>query len=855
MYPLFEALIGGRRDDGADGTGPRFPEDPRATGPDRLSTMANNAKLTSREAALARRKAQSTKGKTSATQSASSAGRTRPAAPAPAPVATARMAPAAPAPAPTPTPRASLSAPTRPARAAAPGSSTRAKALARREAMSKAGARAVKSRDRVRDGSARTAAKSAAAAPAPGQSSGARDKGCSCGCKGRGSETQASLGSTFGSPVSSAAPMRVESSRPLKSNAPSSKGQTRALVLARRAALSTRGKAAAGTPTSAAAIARQANPKLSARELAQKVREQRSHNGGMGETKRPSAGQVRMERRRGSADQPWKVGTTETAGGQTITGTRVGRSPKTTGDEPSTCRTITGTEYMGADIFREFCQSEPEQGPAKVRITSTGQGNRVTGNEVGRSTRVTGDEPGTCKNVTGTQYLAPEQLGAFCGVTPPAGPMKVGLAETYKGKAVSGTLVGRSAKVTGDEHGAGVRPTGTQYTDAQGIRNGRVDTEATAARVPPKVAQSRTLAGRNVTGTLVGRSGKVTGDEPGSCRNITGDEYLSAEQFEAFCETRPAPEPAKVGVSMSQKGLKVSGTQTGRSGKVTGDEPGTCKAVTGTPYAGLEQAAAYCEPPARQAIAARTRTLAATPGPRLTGQQPGIGGVMTGAGRGACEPISGTPYVGADQFADTCGATPADSDFPRAIGGGEPAPWQQFSVISPAREAFQAHEERGSVTGTRYETGANITGPFDMGVGKITGTEQFRFDTRRGTPPVAPMSAMAMAMAPSAAAEPAPAVAPEPAPAAPARSRVTGEGQSAGAKITGDDWDRGERVTGTEGTSAKRRNPTRPGAMGAMPPVDRKRNEEVPAPVSRVTGSSGSTERGALVTYSGGARG
>ena len=789
--------------------------------------MASNANLTSREAALARRKAQSTRGKTSANQSASPAGRARPSAPSPAPVPTPAAPPAE--------PRATLSAPMRPARAAAPVvQGSRAKALARRKAMSTSGARAVKSRDRVRDGSTRTAAAPAAAPP----KSGGRDTGCSCGCKGRENESLTSLGA--GSPTT---PVRAEASRQRKSNAPSIKGPTRALVLARRAALSTRGKAAAGTRTSAAAIARQSNPKLSARELAQKVREQRSHNGGVGETKRPSAGQVRMERRRGSADQPWKVGTTETAGGQTITGTRVGRSLKTTGDEPSTCRTITGTEYMGADIFREFCQSEPTSGPAKVRITSTGQGNRVTGNEVGRSTRVTGDEPGTCKNVTGTQYLAPEQFGAFCGVTPPAGPVKVGLAETFKGKAISGTLVGRSSKVTGDEHGAGVRPTGTQYTDAQGIRNGRVDTETTAARVPPKVALSQTLAGGSVTGTLVGRSTKVTGDEPGTCRLVTGDEYLSAEQFEAFCSTRPAPEPAKVGLSMSPKGLKVSGTQTGRSGRVTGDEPGTCKAVTGTPYAGLEQAADYCEAPSRREIAARTRTMAATPGPRLTGQQPGIGGVMTGAGRGACEPLTGTPYVGADQFADTCGATPVDSDFPRPMGGSEPAPWQQFSVASPARQAFQARESASAVTGTRYESGGHITGPFDMGAGKITGTEQFRFDARRMPEPMMPLAA------------PAAMESGNPHPPPPERPRVTGEGQSAGGKITGDDWDRGERVTGTEGASARRRNPTRPGPTAAMPAVKPKRNEELPAPVSRVTGSSGNTAHGSLITYSGGARG
>jgi hypothetical protein len=65
-------------------------------------------------------------------------------------------------------------------------------------------------------------------------------------------------------------------------------------------------------------------------------------------------------------------------------------------------------------------------------------------------------------------------------------------------------------------------------------------------------------------------------------------------------------------------------------------------------------------------------------------------------------------------------------------------------------------------------------------------------------------------------------------------------------------------VTGTEGTSAMGRNPTRRGGpVSAMPVVSHedKRNERLPEPVSRVTGGSGNTERGALVTYSGGARG
>jgi hypothetical protein len=178
-------------------------------------------------------------------------------------------------------------------------------------------------------------------------------------------------------------------------------------------------------------------------------------------------------------------------------------------------------------------------------------------------------------------------------------------------------------------------------------------------------------------------------------------------------------------------------------------------------------------------------------------------------------------------------------------------PWQGFSVASPAQEAFAARQRGGAVTGTAYESDRHITGPFGMASGKITGTEQARFDVNQPRPELTRMDPGASAGSEAAAdGEPQ-----SEAGQAAARSRITGEGQSAGLKITGDDWDRGERITGTEGTSARRRNPTRPGPMSAMPPVDRKRNEEGPVPTSRVTGAAGSTDRGALITYSGGARG
>ena len=51
-------------------------------------------------------------------------------------------------------------------------------------------------------------------------------------------------------------------------------------------------------------------------------------------------------------------------------------------------------------------------------------------------------------------------------------------------------------------------------------------------------------------------------------------------------------------------------------------------------------------------------------------------------------------------------------------------------MVSPARAAQQQREAASGVTGTSYEQGNRITGPFDMAGGKVTGTEQFRFDNR-----------------------------------------------------------------------------------------------------------------------------
>ncbi|SEQ28269.1 Carboxysome shell peptide mid-region [Ectothiorhodospira magna] len=633
--------------------------------------MANRPSSSSsgRQAALARRQALASRGK------GSTSAVPPPAAPRPAPAPTVnRPAPAARRSMPTVTPpaRGRATAP----RAVMPEASGRAQAQARRAALSRAGKRANTSSDRVRQ-----AAVVAASEPAPPSA----PSGCQCGGQcGRHSESSSSPQQPERAVTRSHSLSRRGNDRPgtgqdrrrntLRRNTPNTQPAGRLQSQARRSALASRGKSAASTPTSAASLARQANPRLSGRELARSVRAQRSQNGAMGTRRTPPTGRTRPEP---AQDQPWKVGVSETAAGQAVTGTLVGRSQGVTGNDSGTCRAVTGTEYLGAEIFHEFCQTTPPSRPEKVHVTRTGQGSRVTGNELGRGARVTGNEPGTCRRVTGNEYVGQEQYQQFCD-TPPPGPTQ-----------------------------------------------------------PPKVTQATTARGQTVSGNMPGRSRKVTGDEPG-----------------------------------------------------------TCQAVTGTPYTSPEQIADYCPPEAQARIEQRT-SLAAQPG------QP---------------------------------------DFPQPL---DTAPGQGFTVTSPARQVERERRNNVGVTGTRYDQqGGRITGPFDMATDKITGTDQARLqrppvvleDLDTGLPEGAPVDF-------------------DPQPETPRRARITGEGQSSGSKITGDDWERGDRVTGTEGSSARRRNPTRPGLMGAMPAVTHKRNQDVPPPVSRVTGSSGNTEKGSLVTYSGGARG
>lgn len=698
----------------------------------------------------------------------------------------------------------------------------------------------------------------------------------------------------------------------------------RDICRARRQALSDRGqKAVPPKPTSQGGPGRNGyqidgylDTALHGRDAAKRHREMLCHYGrGTAPTCRPT-GRVKPST---EADVPKKVETGHTLTGGAITGTQVERAQRVTGNEPGSCRAVTGTEYVGTEQFQSFCKTKPEANQPKVNITATARGQKVSGTEVARTQKVTGGEPGTCRSVTGTEYLSNEANLSLCGTAAkPMNANKVMIgASARKGMPVSGSDEFRPSIATGNEVGANRSITGTQYAD-QGAARLTINGKSSA---PAKVGQSHTFSGMSISGSEIGSSKKVTGDERGSCRQISGTEYLSNEQFQTLCGTRPASSFQKVGIDQSNRGQRITGNLVDRSEKVTGNEPGSCKRVTGSQYSQNRLCGSQFD---------KVRSMNTLSGNPVTGQSLDHGPKMTGDERGGCMPVTGDEYYGVEHFASYCESTPLPQDQKvaesmtckgqtvsgssvdasnlvtgnefgayRAVSGtpyigaqqtsclppnhafslpmqqaqpvtisprfagyaaAEPAPIatatpQQFSIVTPARAAADR------ITGNALDQSRRITGPGMLATGLITGTPEFRHgDSPRG---MMRQQSMAQAMAQQPAVQSGSAVAVS-TPTSTlqctleslSQERVTGEGENR-CRITGDDWSVSGRITGTAGQSVQGRNPSLRGQASAVVRNARV-NRDVARPeqpVSKISGSSGNDLTSSLITYSGGARG
>lgn len=482
----------------------------------------------------------------------------------------------------------------------------------------------------------------------------------------------------------------------------------------------------------------------------------------------------------------------------------------------------------------------------KVATSETYAGGKVTGVRIGRGMNVTGDERGVALQVTGSQYIGKET-----GFQPREGGIKVGASRTTGGLVVTGSQVRSKVSITGDEYSSGIRITGEADQDLGDDLLDRRESGAYAsmqfqrqhnphghtvfgtnlgrsAKAIGSRDRSRERAleftddGRPISGTAVGRSVNVTGDESGSCRPITGDQYLMPAARQPLCETgngaragktfmrngRGDPVTgAKVNESESWSRQRITGVDVEHNDHVTGDEYGVCNGITGTPYVGPGQYEAVCA-----TGAANTSGMPApTAGSRVTGDTPLNVGHVTGTQRGSERGITGTPYYREAAAEETGEDMIAQIDT-------------RFSVRSPQREA----QLRADTSAVQAPTAAGrITGSFAVGDGKITGNQEFNFNPRpKG----------------------------ERAP----RTQLTGEGRVDGPAITGSAWSEHGKVTGTEGYIATERNPSqRAGKPHGFANATVFKSEGKHEPARQlVTGMVGwSAKSAAKVTLSGGAQG
>ncbi len=542
---------------------------------------------------------------------------------------------------------------------------------------------------------------------------------------------------------------------------------------------------------------------LSGREAARARREMLCQLGRGNEAACRPSGRVRPK-----LPAPVKVEQGTTLSGIPVTGTQVERNVTVTGSESGSCRTITGTEYIGSEQYETLCASVPEPTLSKFSVSRTARGQNVSGTEVIGSAKVTGDEHGFCKTVTGTEYLSADKFESFCATKPFLPPAKVNMAITEAGQNVSGTEVGGSAKVTGDEQGSYRRLTGTQYHQPESSAS----VYGSGKSIPHKVSVMQTLRDQVLTGTETNPGGNVTGADHGICANVTGTESGGLEQYQA-CNRRPVPGPEKVDVMRTWHDQPVSGTPVEHSLKVTGDESGACQPITGTEYVGPNQYVEFCDNP----VPSPALTSRRSGGMMMTGIQVGPDSKVTGFNRGERAVLSGTPYGGPN---------------PESFDGQLPTTDGNFSIATPARTAQNSSLNR--VTGTPYGTnGRRITGPVNLAAGLVSGTPEFRYRdesyTDRSLTAVNPEVPY---------------------------SRLTGEGREGGFAITGAAaWRRNENITGTEGAST-RRNPTLRGGPNGMisGAYQMKDREKAEMPPSRVTGNI-EINAASSITYSGGTRG
>jgi hypothetical protein len=435
------------------------------------------------------------------------------------------------------------------------------------------------------------------------------------------------------------------------------------------------------------------------------------------------------------------------------------------------------------------------------------------------------------------------------------------LARTAGGGIVSGTLIRSKVRVTGDEAGRTIITGEAEQSDEDDLTPRAGESAPVAAQFNRQAnphghsvfgtnlgksantfgSRERTREasiestenGLSITGSAVGRGGRVTGDEEGACRQVTGNQYLTPARAECGGATTPRARAramrrdpvtgGKVSISQTWGQQRLTGTNVEHDPRVTGEAAGSCSIITGSPYQGANTVHGWCDPSVAGAAEERlTRrpTLSA-----VTGDVPQHTDTVTGTGRGAARQVTGSAYYGAEARVSDAGDALAALDA-------------RFSVSSPQRSAqLRARAAKETPAAEAGRAGAvsvmskspPITGSFAVRSDRVTGNAEFHFKSRSVIDP----NAVA------------------------ARLRLTGEGRAQGTRVTGASWSEQSNVTGTEGSIAAERNPSERSGQpqsfsGARRFKTLAKTEDSRQLVTGLLGWSGKTA--AKVTLSGGAQ-
>jgi hypothetical protein len=247
---------------------------------------------------------------------------------------------------------------------------------------------------------------------------------------------------------------------------------------------------------------------------------------------------------------------------------RIGDGPHVTGLQNASRISVTGEQ-------REVTPRAPA---AKVGFVRTTGGSIVSGSLLRGNSPVTGDESGADIRITGEADARPQD---------DLSPREPGRARPM-------------SRFT-----ARARPHGASVFGFSAAGNAQLPDRGESA------ALEATLRGLPITGSAIGRSARVTGDEAGACRALTGDQYFAAERSQMHCGG-PAPESAsklgaqrrdpvtgaKVVVAETRGGQRISGVDLERSSRVTSRTGGLDASVTGSQYSagGTFTAPAFAAP-------------------------------------------------------------------------------------------------------------------------------------------------------------------------------------------------------------------------------------------------------------------